>query len=69
MNKVKGYDLLIEAMIKLDNRFHLTSVGQGEEEYVNKLSESIQYLIDQPLKRENWEKMLKKSLMTLTLKQ
>lgn len=28
----KGFDLLIEAMIKLDDRFHLTIVGQGKEE-------------------------------------
>lgn len=28
----KGFDLLIEAMKKLDNRFHLTIVGEGEKE-------------------------------------
>lgn len=28
----KGYDLLIEVMMKLDDKFHLTIVGQGKEE-------------------------------------
>lgn len=28
----KGFDLLIEAMARLDNRFHLTIIGRGEQE-------------------------------------
>jgi len=33
LDKVKGYDLLLEAMKQLDDRFHLTIIGQGSEEF------------------------------------
>ena len=36
----KGYDLLIEAMIKLDDRFHLTIVGEGKDK------SKLKYLVE-----------------------
>jgi len=42
LNKVKGYDLLLQTLAKLDNRYHLTILGEGSEEgSLRKLSKDL----------------------------